>query len=659
MRYFCLLLFFLFSSKNFASQSIIDLRTQPYVNIGREVSIFEDQSGALSVDEIEKIDQQNKFRPSATEILNLGNTKSAFWVKIKYKNTSDHAGFLVVDVPNIEYIDLYIPVQGKKVCQLHSGCLAAPEEEVIAGANYIFSLPEGDTVPEGRVIYLRVKSDNTMLLALKMASAKTLVAGRTFKTSFEAMYCGLILTLFLFNLFLFFRLKDVAYLYYSIYVATLFIYLVLYIRGYGYMLGENGNRFVNTYPHIFACMASLSAIFFSWKFLELRTRLPNMVRIYQLMMLTWMVFLVIAAFGGKSILAVWVNYLILVCAVILLYSGIKVYSKGHKAAMYFILAWFFITLTFIIVSLGVSGIINYHDFSYEVGPIGSSLELLLLAFALGERFNKIRRERMLIQKENLELIKTQNFRLEMVVKERTSKFLEAVQDLEKSNAVKDKLFSIIAHDLRSPFHSLISIFSLKDMDLLDFEELKMLLNQSRKNIDKILQTLDDLLLWAKSQMAFASTQFSYFDLKILMEEMMLVYQPLSTSKSIVIDLEIAGDTGVYADLNQVQLIMRNLIDNAIKFTPGGETIGLTIEEGKGRVFISIYNPILEQDAEKLGRLLNAGVDLSSPGLASQMGVGLGLHLCREYVKVNGGDLRIKVQDHTVTFHFSIPKRASS
>ncbi|WP_316812318.1 sensor histidine kinase [Pedobacter heparinus] len=655
MRYSLLLLFCICSFKISLAQKVIDLERQPYVNIGKQTSVLEDSGGAFSIDDVRALDSLGKFSAVRTQILNLGNSKSVFWIKLTYLNKSRQAGFLVVDVPNIEYIDLYTTGTNGKPYHLRSGSLRPFTPEVIAANNFVFPLPEPGSGSGEEVIYLRVKSHNVMLVALKIALAKTLVAGMSFKANIVMMYSGILGMLFLFTIFFFFILKNKVYLYYSIYVAALFVYLVFYIRGYGFVLGDHGREFINLYPHVFLSIASLASIYFSWKFLELDKRLPAAVKIYKLMILVWIAIFVVAALGGKQFLAALVNYITLLSSLVLLVSGFLVYKKGHKAAFYYVLAWFCVCLTFIIVSLAIVRIIPYYDISYEVGPIGSILELLFLALALGEQLNTVRKEKLRLQIENLELVTSQHSRMEVVVQERTMRYVGVVKELEASNAVKDRLFSIIAHDLRSPFNSLISIFSLKEMNLLNFDELKMLLTESRKNIDQIHHTLNNLLSWAKGQMMFPGTQFSNFDLEALIEELLLVYHPLSHSKSITIDMQVTGKSDICADINQVQLIFRNLIDNAIKFTPLSGIIRIKLEEDEKVVLVSVRNPVVDPERVNMENLQEPGSFVSTPGTDNEQGIGLGLYLCREYIAANGSELKVFLDNDELVFSFSLKK----
>lgn len=646
MRYsfFFLILFYCFYA---SGQKPIYLDDNlPYHNIGKSISILEDKPGNLSITGVRKMYEHGKFSQGNTEIFNLGNSSSAFWLKIDYVNKTAESAFLVVDVPNIEHIDVFEYLSDGKLFHLKSGSLSVEKEDVIATNNFIFHLSERALANQVQTVYVRVKTNNVLLLPVKLATAKSMLAEGANKIRIEALYIGALAILFLFNLFLYLSFKDHIYFIYSIYVGALFIYLIFYIRGYGYVLGSDFRTFINTYPHVFLSISCLASAMFSIKFLDVRKRIPKAIVVYKFLIACWIVIFFMSAMGHKGTVSAIVNYLLMLSSMFLWILGLWTYLKGYKPALYYILAWFFICIPILFISLSLSGIFAYHDYTFFIVPIGTTIELLLLSFALGDRFNTIR-------KQNIRLITTQKERLEKLVQGRTLKLHESVRMLEETNTVKNKLFSIIAHDLRSPFNSLLSIFSLKDMNLLTFEDLKMLLNESRKSIDTIHNTLNNLLSWAKSQMEGVVAFPIKFDLEVMVNDLLLVYRPLLARKSIDVRIDTDENLLVYADENQVQLIMRNLIDNAIKFTPFRQCIRIAMKKEAEYVKICVINPVNDAEDLNVASFQTDKIQAPTYGTANERGVGLGLHLCREYIVQNGGALEIAIESNQVSFCFNL------
>ncbi|MEJ7559566.1 MAG: sensor histidine kinase [Pedobacter sp.] len=639
------LVLLLFSFTASAAEPAVISASSNYENIGKRISILKDEHNAFSIEQVIRMGNEGKFVRSSKAILNLGNSTAAFWIKIPYQNLSDQTAYLILDVPNIDHVDFYSKDNQGSLIHIRTGSVSRPNKNVIATNHYIFNLFPTRVEERGRDVYLKVRTDNIMLIALKITDAKTLITTSNYRIGFESIYTGILIMLFILNVFLFISVKDKTYLYYSLYIAALFAYVVLYLRGYSYILGPDVRVFVNLYPHVFAAIATIAGCFFSWEFLGIKERVPKMVPVYKLLIGLWIVLLVIAIFGGKSVLAFLVNYLTVVNCGVAWYTGLCAYRSGLKPALYYLIAWFTVGLSFIIILLSLTGIIPYYDLTYEIVPISTTIEMLFLSFALGDRFNHIRQEKNRIKQENLILVLSQNERLESLVEERTRK-------LSKANAEKDKLFSIIAHDLRSPFNSLVSILELNDNDMLDFKELKMLLGETRKNVDHIHLNLNNLLYWAKGQMDLPGSNPEEFDLLPLVEKLILVYQPLSMSKQVKLLTNVSGSCQVFADVNEINLVLRNLIDNAIKFSPQNSSVSIDIKEQAKQVMVSVCNIAPENCTEVL--VLHSEAFLSTPGTNNEQGIGLGLHLCREYVQSNGGELVAVVEDGYVTISFSLP-----
>ncbi|WP_316790928.1 sensor histidine kinase [Pedobacter frigoris] len=623
-------------------------------SLGKQVTYFEDKTASLSLGDIKNIDTQGKFSPGKQNILNFGNTASAFWVKFNYKRKDSSKAYLIIDVPNIEHIDCYVSHRDQLIKHLKSGSLERNYDDVSNQSNFVFTLPDQGQA-DTYTVYLRLKTNNIMLVPIKLATTDAVVKGREWKDRIEYVYIGILIALLLFNLFLYISLSDNTYLYYVFYVLTLSIYMLAYLRGYGFVFGTDIRMLINSYPHVFLSASMLTAIFFSRKFLHLDEVIPGMLKAYYFLMASAIVLFFVSISGNKSLAASIAQILTFILSVILWSSGIMAYFRGHKAAKYYIIAWFFILTTVVIVTLSLGNMLPTTEFTMQLVPIGSTLELLVLSFALGDRYKGIMKKEQRLRDENLSLAQNQKQILEKLVEQRTQMLSESVKELETSNAVKNKLFSIIAHDLRSPLNSLMSILSLNEMDALSMADLQYMLKENKKNIENIYNTLNNLLHWAKTQMEGIKAEPVCFDIRKSIEELMLVYTPLIHNKEISVLLNMDNAAPVLADENQVKLVLRNLIDNAIKFTPRSSKIELSLKHIENNIEIAIANVAADPSRININEMIVPHAMETTYGTENEKGVGLGLHLCREYIRSNGGELNIALQDEFIVFSFSLPK----
>jgi signal transduction histidine kinase len=476
---------------------------------------------------------------------------------------------------------------------------------------------------------------------IKISSYEDILIGAASKGRIEYIYIGVLLALLIFNLFLFFSLRDITYFYYTIYIITLSSYLLLYMRGYGFLFGENVRILINQHPHVFLSLSVFSSLMFCCKFLNLRRNAPKMLKYYCLLAAIGLILLLSSILGYKALSTSIAQLLTISVSVIVWISGVIAYRNGHKPAKYFIIAWLFIWLTVGIVTLSLGGVLEITEFTIQLVPIGSTFELLLLSFALGNRYKIIMQAEQAARDENILLITTQNQMLEQRVKERTLQL--------------NKLFSIIAHDLRSPLNSLMGILTLSEMNALTVADFQSMLSENKKNIETVNNTLNNLLYWAKEQMSGSSTHTEVFDLTALLEELMFVYLPLAENKNIKVNTDIIGTAvTTFADLNQVKLVLRNLIDNAIKFTPQGEHINLKLTYKPKNAAICIINTITDETALHFATITDSQITEPSYGTANERGVGLGLQLCREYIKSNGSELKSSIEGNQIFFSFNLP-----
>jgi two-component system, sensor histidine kinase and response regulator len=228
------------------------------------------------------------------------------------------------------------------------------------------------------------------------------------------------------------------------------------------------------------------------------------------------------------------------------------------------------------------------------------------------------------------------------------------QELHKLNATKDKLFSIISHDLRSPFGTLKSTLELMKENAfspLEIEKVSSLLHQ---NVENISYTLDNLLQWSVSQMAGGEVRIEHIKLEDIMIETVNFYSEVARQKGIdLIILPTSPTIAVKADRNQLRLIMRNLLNNAIKFTfPKGKvTISAQIKEQEAE--ISVVDTGVGMSEERLNSLFFPA-SRSTNGTSGEKGTGLGLLLVKDFVENNQGKITVhSTQYHGTSFTFTL------
>lgn len=227
--------------------------------------------------------------------------------------------------------------------------------------------------------------------------------------------------------------------------------------------------------------------------------------------------------------------------------------------------------------------------------------------------------------------------------------------LRQSNYTKDKLFSIISHDLRGPINQFRSILDLFESGYISENEFqKNLMPDLKDRIHYVATLIDNLLHWAKDQMEGIQVKPGVFDLPQVIHETVNLLRPQAQRKSITLGLDIAPSLQVYGDKDMIKLVLRNLISNAIKFTPQKGAIAITTRNENEYIYIAVADTGTGLSPEEIHRIQDKEY-FTKYGTAGEKGSGLGLMLCREFVEKNGGQLFIESKpDIGSTFTFSLP-----
>lgn len=227
-------------------------------------------------------------------------------------------------------------------------------------------------------------------------------------------------------------------------------------------------------------------------------------------------------------------------------------------------------------------------------------------------------------------------------------------ELRELNALKDKLFSIIAHDLRSPLFSLITMLNIAKEGHFTPESFKEILDELSVNVNHTTALLENLLTWAKTQMHGVKVNPQNFDLNQLVNSRIQLLNEAAESKEIKLKNNISQGAYVFADTDMADIVIRNLISNAIKFCNAGDKITIWNSVGGGKVTVCVEDTGMGMTDDVLQKLFGTQIT-STPGTKNEKGTGLGLILCKEFVQMNGGEIWAESQPGKGSkFFFTLP-----
>jgi PAS domain S-box-containing protein len=242
-------------------------------------------------------------------------------------------------------------------------------------------------------------------------------------------------------------------------------------------------------------------------------------------------------------------------------------------------------------------------------------------------------------------------------KESEEKIRKINLELAEINAMKDKFFSIIAHDLRSPLSGLMQILFIieEDFDSLENDEKQEMITEVANTSKRTYELMENLLEWSSIQTGAIPFNPQKIKLLTLLDNLRELYNHNLINKGITLKINVDPEASVFADKKMTETILRNLVSNAIKFTRNNGTVSISTNQGDDIVVVEVTDTGVGINEERLSELFRVDQFQSTPGTAKERGTGLGLVLCKELVEKQNGEIWVESKENEgTTFYFTIP-----
>jgi signal transduction histidine kinase len=284
---------------------------------------------------------------------------------------------------------------------------------------------------------------------------------------------------------------------------------------------------------------------------------------------------------------------------------------------------------------------------------------IVLLFLLKQRRN----HEKLLELHNQEILKQRDS-----IEQQNRQLVYANERLEKSEGelkrivqTKDKLFSIIAHDLRNPFSALTGLTDLlhQNADTIDATEMSLYVSMINESSHKLLQLIESLLQWARSQTGTLNPVCTNLILRSLADDVMKIYMTQAETKGISLTNEIPETLSVYADQEILAIIIRNLISNGIKYTQKGGNVSFNAYREQGNIVLKVSDTGIGMSPGVLEKLFKIDKTFTTEGTGSEVGTGLGLVICKEFIETLGGTITVESSVGKGTaFYVTLPSSKS-
>ncbi len=283
--------------------------------------------------------------------------------------------------------------------------------------------------------------------------------------------------------------------------------------------------------------------------------------------------------------------------------------------------------------------------------------VLLLVFVATTLFYRIiyqRQKRMnLLLAQQQQEIQGQNEE----IKQQNEHILLQRENLAKANVALNKLFGIIAHDLQAPFRSIKGIMALFEDDLLDADEMQNATRKLSDRVNKTSELLENLLQWSKSQLHGFEVHQEIFKVCEVVDKSVSTLEMIAGQKHVHLKTEVPESLHAYADPDMINTVLRNLVANAIKFSKSGDVVWIRAEETAKHISVLVEDTGQGMDQETQEKVLNPNNFYSTLGTTGEKGTGMGIHLCQDFLALNGGVLTIRsAPGQGSTFIFTLPRQ---
>lgn len=565
--------------------------------------------------------------------------QAAIWLKLQLPEQLPPEPYLVIFRANLKSVCLFSQPLG----HWQQSCVNAHTPSLnrdFNAAEPVFAL---DPALRGQTVYLRVQSQNYIHVPLELLPKSALASKILLKQMLDFGAMGTLLSMTLLNLILAVWLRDKIYAWQALAVLSWGVYWFGGLMGYSTFWGSFWQNLFAKMPHFLGGIACLSSFFAFHIFAQQELDKWGHFFLSALKLLLGLTLLAVLLENPSlslQLARVWGIALLFGMVAGLVWS---LQTKKYLSAFY-LSCWFFFYSSLLCVIMIQFQLLSFHYFTYSLFSWLQCLSMLSLTLVLAVKLRLLRQTHQKLLLSNLRLVEAHKQDLEIQVAERTEALQFSLKKLEEADQSKNRLFAILAHDLRSPFHSLISMLHLVERKADMLEVFQSILPRCRQQVTALSSSLDNMLTWAQAEIKGYPTHQEVVNVKSLFAEIVDLYAPAAEQKQISLHLQLEGEPLIRADIHHARLIFRNLVNNAVKFTPTGGDVTLGSWRQRGEVVLYVEDTGLGMSLQELDAILKQAHTSVRNGTSGERGVGLGMQLCQAYLKANQAKMLITSQE---------------
>ncbi|OUS03729.1 hypothetical protein A9Q81_07105 [Gammaproteobacteria bacterium 42_54_T18] len=545
-----------------------------FVDAGTYISYFEDIESKYTINDIQTPANERQFI-QANQNLSKGYTNSTYWIRLDLHYTKgshtqtapppshprdiipSNLWFLDISYPLLDNVDIFIINAVDSITHIDLGDSKPFDHRSIPSPSWLTPIQ----VPANEIlsVYIKVKSTSSFQIPISIRSPSNTA---TFYQNFQigyGIYFGIIISFFLYNLFMYLFFLDRSYLYYLGYIGS-FALALASIMGFGYRYLWPDTPSLTVYAIVESiALYCLFSLLFTQSFLHTKRHTPKLHKSIVVLTFICIGILIANLFVPYQVGVKFVAALTLAVNAVILITGFRSLYLGVKVAKYFVLAWTTVLIGGGLFALMSNGIIPSNLFTRFAAQIGSAIEVILLSIALADRMHRLESEKKALEQKNKNALEKANIELS-----------SALDNVKRSNRLKDSFLATISHELRTPMNGVEGAIELAK-DEKSPQKSHELLDVAASSAKKMTSLVDSILEYSELQADKTKIHPQDIALGDFLKELTTPFNNTSNAKGIefsyVIDDNIAPT--IHVDDRALSIVLAQLLDNAVKFTHVG------------------------------------------------------------------------------------------
>ena len=587
--------------------SPLDLNKSNY-HIGKHLAIYEDLTAELNLEHILKL-PRNSFASQQKETFSSPFSSSAFWYRFEVNNTQKTAltKLFIFEPAWLDFIEINIISPTKQI------------EQYLLGDTFYYSQRgiDNPTInqrhsfePGNSIIYIKVKTRDPFIFTISILDEPVFLSNQNVEFLLIGLLYGALFAMVIYNLFLFFGIREPYYAYYVLFVTSFIITNSIY-NGYTFKL------FFHNLPNIQNWLSATSIFFFSFSLLLFTQSFLNLKKSHiKLNILTNYIILTLILTAILSAVLGGYRYhimLSIICSIIIssyvFYIAIYSWLHSNPTARFFLLGTVSGLIGTIITAITVMGLISYSNIAFKAIDIGMLIDAILLSLALADRIRFTQKERI---------------------------------KAEEETKAKSTFLSNMSHEIRTPMNAIMGMSNLALQTNLDKKQ-RNFIEVIDKSAKTLLDIINDILDFSKIEAGKLTINKIDFNLVRVINEVINLLEFKAHEKDIKLKVKYEPEfnSNLYGDSLRIHQILTNLISNAIKFTDKGE-INIDIHKvKKDRYRFEIRDSGIGITQKQQEKLFQSFSQADTSTTRNYGGTGLGLAISKQLVELMNGKIWVE------------------